>query len=1023
MRSIEKSSRADLSVSGPLKGNVSMSISRRTALRHRIARTAMVTATVVVAAMGLGSTAAHAELTLVPGSFAAIASNSTVPEVDLDGTTHYSANPNDLATQAGAHPFAFTTKFRFESEPSPYPLDYGNLVAGGNLKDLTVDLPAGFVGNPSAVPTCSQLVFNSTGQTFCPANTQIGIAQVDVGYGLTTSGLYNIAPSAGEPARIGFIAVGSVPVHLPVVVRSDGDYGLRVQARDLPQGLPVIASSLTIWGVPASSAHDRDRFIPSPIGVGGSFGGPSDAPRSPYLTNGTNCDAGPRVVTMTFSSWQRPKVLASASSPQPALTGCEHLAFDPTVSVRPDNARAGAPAGVEFDVAVPQTDGADTPATANLRDAVVTLPEGMAISPSQANGLEACSDEQFGLQRTDEERCPSASKIGTTTVDSPVLDEPLKGAIWVASQQSDDPASGQMFRIFVSAYAKGVRIKLRAQVAADPLTGQLTTTFADNPQLPFNVFTLSFAGGPRAALTNSPSCGTKTTTARFSSWAGQVVNASNSFVVNAECPDGIFAPAFSAGTVNPLGGAFSPLSIGIEKPDSDAALTGLQMVFPQGLLANLKGNVGRQVGTAKVAAGPGANPFWLSGPVVLEGAYGDAPFSLRVTVPAIAGPFNLGDVVVRQKIYVDPNDAHVTVVSDPLPTIVRGVPVRLQNLQVAIDKAGFMKNPTSCAPKELKGTLSSVAGQTAQVTNRFQVGGCTGLGYTPKLVMAMSGKGQTKDGSHPALTARLTPPADDANSKKVTVTLPLSLALDPGNANGLCEPKDAAANKCPANTIVGSAQAESILPDTLKGPVYFVRGERIENGRVRKTLPKLFIPVTANGVTVYVWGDSDVEDERLVTTFSNLPDAPFSTFDLSINGGKHGILAVSNTNTCAATQIADAEFGGQNGKAYTSKVTMGTPCGLGVVKSSRTSTALKLTVGGLGAGKVSASGNGVAKASKSLTSATTATLSLKLTKAARRALARGRDVKVKVKVAFTAKGQKKAKTATKTVVLHGAKKR
>ncbi len=389
-------------------------------------------------------------------------------------------------------------------------------------------------------------------------------------------------------------------------------------------------------------------------------------------------------------------------------------------------------------------------------------------------------------------------------------------------------------------------------------------------------------------------------------------------------------------------------------------------------------------------------------------------------VPAQAGPFDLGTVVVRAALHVDPIDAHVTVVSDPIPTILGGVPLRIQKVNVMIDRPGFMVAPTSCKPMQVAAQVSSVQGASAALTNRFQVGECASLGFAPKLSMTMSGKGQTKDGSHPALHARLTPPVGDANAKTATVTLPLSLALDPSNANGLCEPKDAAANKCPASTIVGSAQAQSILPDPLKGPVYFVRGERLENGKVRKTLPKLFIPLSANGVTVNVHASSDVDDDRLVTTFDNLPDAPFSSFDLNINGGKHGILAVSHANTCAATNVAEAEFAGQNGKTYKSKVTMGTPCALAVVKSSHTATALKLTVGGLGAGKVSVSGKGLIRASRSLASETTATLTMKLAGATRRALARGRDVKVKVKVAFTPKGAKKAKTATKAITIHGS---
>ncbi len=463
----------------------------------------------------------------------------------------------------------------------------------------------------------------------------------------------------------------------------------------------------------------------------------------------------------------------------------------------------------------------------------------------------------------------------------------------------------------------GMRIKLPSAIKVDPTTGRIVTEFRDNPQLPVSKLSLKFKTGPRAPLATPTTCGTKTVDATLTSWGGQTADLHSSFDIDCTAGLGGFAPAFSAGTVQPVGGAFSPFALAVTRNDGDQAFNGLSLTMPPGLLAKLAGvprcsnadaaagtcSDASRVGSTTVAVGPGATPFYVKDrPIYLTEGYKGGAFGLVAKIRAVAGPFDLGTVIVRQAIHIDPEDAHVTVISDPLPTILKGIPLRLRRLDVDVDRPGFMINPTSCAPKAVTGKLSSVAGQTASVSVRFQVGDCASLGFAPKLTMTMSGKGQTKDGSHPALHARLTPPAGDANNKRATVTLPLSLALDPGNANGLCEPKDAAVDRCPASTIVGSAQAQSILPDTLKGPVYFVRGERIENGKVRKTLPKLFIPLSANGVTVNVHASSDVDDDRLVTTFDNLPDAPFSTFDLNIDGGKHGILAVSGRNVCAATR-------------------------------------------------------------------------------------------------------------------------
>jgi hypothetical protein len=939
-------------------------------------------------------------------------------------------------TQAGAHPDV-TTSFSFETVTKQDATGTWYEVPRESVKNVTVDLPAGLVGSPARFAECSafQLTANEQGlQPLCPVFSQIGtvtVCAVRFG-GCSPFQLFNLTAARGTAAQFGANAMGSVII-ISARVRPDGGYAIAADSENSSQGINLERVEVTLWGVPGDPAHDAER-----AGL--------KMERVPLMTIPTSCSGQPLKTTIRADSWDTPGVFDTVSfdrdfNGEPLMTtGCDRLVFNPTVASAPTTTQADAPSGLDVDIESPQNlDNPDGLASPQLRDVTMTFPPGVSVSPSSADGLQVCSDAQIGFKTDRAITCPDGAKIGTVTASTPVLKETLSGALYLRTQNSDDPESGEMFRVVLvlSNPERGLLIKLPGSIVADKSTGQLKATFADNPQMPVSKISLKLKSGARGPLATAPTCGSANATTALTSWAGGTVNVDSP--VATVCP-GVqgFAPTFAAGATNPVAGDRSPFVVRFTRDDRQEYLGGVTLDMPGGLLAKLKGvtlcgdddaaagtcPAGSRVGSAVVGAGPGANPFFLKNqPVYLTGPYKGAPYGLAVVTRAAAGPFDLGQVIVRQKITVDPTDAHVTVVSDPLPTILKGVPLRLRSVEVSVDRPGFMLNPTSCETKSIAGVLSSVAGTNASRSARFQVGECASLGYTPKLAMTMTGKGQTKDGSHPTLTARLTPPPGDANSKKVTVTLPLSLALDPGNANGLCEPVDAARNQCPAKSIVGSAQAQSILPDTLKAPVYFVRGERIENGKVRKTLPKLFIPLTANGVTVNVWGDSNVENDRLVTTFANLPDAPFSTFDLTVNGGKHGILAVSGANTCAATQVADARYEGQNAKTYTSNVTMGTPCTLGVVKSSHTSTALKLTVGGLGAGKVSASGNGVTKSSRTLTGATTATLSLKLSKATRRALARGRDVKVKVRVAFTANGQKKAKTATKTVVLHGAKKR
>jgi hypothetical protein len=634
----------------------------------------------------------------------------------------------------------------------------------------------------------------------------------------------------------------------------------------------------------------------------------------------------------------------------------------------------------------------------------------MSINPGSADGLDACTDAQLGLKTDRPIECPDSAKIGTVTAESPVLKDPLVGSVYLRSQNSGDPESGEMFRLALTLESKerGVLVKLPGSVFVNKDTGRVVTQFDNNPQLPVSTLSLQLKSGPRAPLATPPTCGEKTVDVELSSWAGQTAHLTDTFTIACKAGLGDFAPSLSAGTTSAKGGAFAPFAVNVDKPDGNTALTGLRMELPEGLTAKIAGNLNTQVGTATVSAGPGANPLNLPGKVFLEGAYGDAPFSLRVVVPAKAGPFDLGEVVVRQKIYVDPIDAHVTVVSDPLPTIVKGVPVRLQRVEVNVDKAGFMINPTSCESTEINATLSSATGQSVPITNRFQVSDCASLALKPNLGLILSGKGQTTDGKHPAVTASLTQPAGQANLKKVRVALPLSLALDPDNANGLCEFADGskATPTCPKASIVGTATAVTpILDEPLSGPVYFVKNIRKDpkSGREIRTLPKLVIPLVGqNGLKLTLTGTSNVEDDQLVTTFDNVPDAPVSSFKLNINGGKGGILTVSDADICRSTQIAEQQIDGQNNKNADADVFIQTPsCPLKVLSKKVGKRSVTLKVGGLGAGKVTVSGKGIKKSSKSIGKSTVATIVVRRTKGAPE----------QIKVSFLAQGAKKAKTA------------
>jgi hypothetical protein len=541
--------------------------------------------------------------------------------------------------------------------------------------------------------------------------------------------------------------------------------------------------------------------------------------------------------------------------------------------------------------------------------------------------------------------CPEASKVATVTATTPLLDETLSGEVYVGSQLSDDPESGDMFRIVLvlKQPQRGIFVKLLGKARASKQTGRLEVTFRDNPQVPVSEMTLRFKDGPRAPLATPLDCGPKTVTADFTSWGGQTASRSDSFTI--ACTPGLngFAPSFAAGTLTPTGGAFSPFAVRIGRADGQQYLSGVSIDMPTGLLAKLKGvplcgdieanagscPAGSRVGTATVGAGPGSNPFYLTGSASLTGPYKGAPYGLSVAVRAVAGPFDLGMVVVRQAIYIDPVDAHLSVRSDQLPIIVKGVPLRLRSVNVDVDRPGFTINPTSCAPKRIAATFGGSGGAVSTSNQRLQATECQSLAFKPKLGLRLTGRTQVADGKHPGLKAVVTQRRGQANIGKVQVKLPLSLALDPENAKALCEFDDGEKVNCPKASIIGSARAVTpVLNRALTGPVYFVKGIRIDKktGRRIRTLPTLLVPLRGE-VAIDLRAKSSIQDGKLVNTFEAVPDAPVSRFELNLKGGRNGILVVTGgRNVCRGQQVAQVNSDGQNGKRRDFQVRMTTPC-------------------------------------------------------------------------------------------------
>jgi hypothetical protein len=867
-------------------------------------------------------------------------------------------------TQAGGHPFAVSTQVAFNTITDAN----GHRVVDENPKNVLVNLPPGLIGDPSATPKCPEELLEAVGflEGSCPDGTQVGVIYLDTDFGDLVSApgrpgvfgpvpVYNVEPPPGVPAEFGF-NINSTIIHLVARVRSGGDYGLSVDTKTIPQTLSTRGLDLTLWGVPADPSHDAERGAPQ-LGLcndGGSSPCSAHTPRKAFLTLPTSC-SGPQTTTVSADSWQHPGAFEAGSfvshdngtpSNPIGVSGCDRVPFDASLRSQPSANQAGAPAGWSFDVRIPQNDNPDGLAQAHLRKAVVTLPEGVAISPSAASGLQGCSDAQAALKSTEDPTCPEASKIGTVTIDTPLLSDPMQGSIYLGTQASDDPASGQMYRVFLVARGPGVIIKLPGSIVPDQTTGRLIATFDNNPQLPFSNLHLTIKGGPRAALLNPVTCGTKTTTTELSSWSGKTVTSTSSFDITG-CGAAQFAPSFNAGSSDPAAGRFSPFVVSFTRSDADKELSGLSVHLPKGLLAKVAGvplcpdaqagagtcDASSRVGSATVGSGPGASPLFLTDqPVYLTGPYKGGPYGLAVVIRAVAGPFDLGTVVVRQSVRVDPNDASLTVVSDPFPTILKGVPLKIRRVDVNVDRPGFTTTPTSCAAQAVTGTLTAVDGTAAAVSSRYQAADCQALGFAPKMAMQLTNKSQTTDGKHPGLDVLVTQGAGQANLKNAVVKLPLSLALDPehSKSDSLCSFTDGLKDNCPLSSEVGTAEAVSpLLNKPLYGKVYFVKGLRLtKQGHLVRSLPTLLIPLRGE-INLDLRATSAVDSQgRLVTTFANIPDATLSGFRLQLRGGKKGILVVTgNKNLCRGNQVTNAQTDGQNGKTRDFAVTMKTPCG------------------------------------------------------------------------------------------------
>ena len=860
------------------------------------------------------------------------------------------------ASQAGGHPYATTTSIVLNSTGSPEQ-DFGP--AGAGVRDLDVELPPGFVGDPNAVPKCPRPEFdsrlNGSFNAECPPDTQVGVAIVytDPDGLFAEIPVYNLVPPAGVPVQFGlafeqFAAVLSATVH----PNPNGQYSVSVDARDI-QSRGETGVTVSFWGIPAESSHDALR---DPQGANSPKGRtPSDVAYKPFLRLPTSCGV-PQTLAISAASWADPLqlpvlftgVAASTDGDENtvALEGCERLSFGPSLQLTPDTTATDAPTGIEANLRLPQNEDPNALAEADLKDASVTLPPGWTLSSSAANGLEACSPEEIGLGNERQPTCPAASKIGTLEVATPLLEHPLEGEIYVAQQETVDGSLIGGYLVVDDART-GVLIKLpgRFEVGGGAgvkglQPGQIRAVFENSPQFPFSDLKLKFFGGPKASLMTPAACGASTATTVMTGWNGSVVTPeSNPITTNTGCTQS-FSPSFTAGTADSGAGQYSPFTLSLSRTDSEQQLSGLSFTLPPGVAAKLAGvprcsnaeaNAGAcpastQIGTVTVGAGAGPEPLYVNGTMYLTGPYKGAPFGEVVEVPAIAGPFNLDEngrpVVVRGAIRINPNTAQGEVVSDPLPTELRGIQIDERSVQVTVNRSNFIFNPTNCGQLATTGAIRSTAGTIANVSSPFKASGCSKLPFKPVMTISTQPHATKADGA--SLSVKLSQKSGEANIHKVEIQIPTQLPARLTTLQKACTEKVFEENPatCPKGSVIGTAKAVTpVLSSPLKGPAILV-----SHGGA--AFPDVEFVLQGEGVTIVLDGKTNIKKGITYSKFETVPDAPVTSFEANFPSGPNSIFAAylnksSAPDLCGSKLAIPTTMEGQNGSVVKATKSLG----------------------------------------------------------------------------------------------------
>jgi hypothetical protein len=806
------------------------------------------------------------------------------------------------ALQAGSHPYAWTAAFALNTSGSG-----SEEKPDGALKDLRIELPPGLVGAPALLPHCSRAEFAAES---CPGSAEVGAIELDTEL---TRGLqftvYNLEALAGNAAELGFVSQ-QLPVTIALRIAPRPPYNLIAELPDAPQAAAFFGATLTIRGVPGGA---------------------------PFLTLPRSC--APASGGFEADSWEAPGVWAGAMIPEPLQpTGCAKLGFNPTVSARPTATAAHAPTGLEVGLDLPNP-GLVSPtgtASADLAGIALDLPAGMTINPAAAANLAACSPAQLAAETADAapgEGCPQAAGIGSAEVTTPLLERPLAGAVYVATP--DDPITAApgaensldaryaLYLVLRDA-ARGVLLTIPIRLDADPSDGRLTATAPALPQLPITHLELRFNSGPRAPLTTPPGCGSHSISYSLTPSSGNsAVEGEETFATTSGCEAG-FAPDLSAGTTSNAAGSAAPLVVDLGNGAGGPNLGSFHLALPPGLTANLAAVAtcpeaavaaaacppASRLGYVRIAVGSGAEPLKVpagsrtDSDVFLAGRYLGAPFSLLVSVRAAAGPFDLGPVVLRAPVRIDPETGGLSVAVPELPQIRGGVPLRYRTIRLVLDRPGFVRNPTSCEPAAFELRATAADGAAAAASTPFQAADCAALGFAPRLSLRLSG-GLGRNG-HPRVEARLASRPGEANLAAASVDLPAGELLDTRHLRALCA-RDLPPGRCPAASRLGWATVRSpLLPEPLRGPIFL----RAPSHRY----PDLVAAVSAGDLRLHLHGRTgSTRSGRLRIRLVGLPDLPLSGAKVTLAGGRRGIV-VNSASLCGRPRRAVARLDAHNGR-------------------------------------------------------------------------------------------------------------